>query len=179
MFINHYTSCLLLHLFHVLMSIKKVQISSQQLLNRESPWAFTRKLFILCQGVKLPSEILQNTFYFSRRRRLSISVEHLSVFLQNISQYFCGPQIGIFAEPIFTIFEENFSSVLQKTFQLVSEYLLVFCRVYLSSFTEHFAVFFGGSSVCIARSSIFIRTAFSNFAEHLSIFAEYLHVLLQ
>ena len=171
MFINQRPSCLLFHLFHVLMSIKNVQISSQQLLNRASPRAFTRKVFILCQGVKLPSEILQNTFQCFCRRLLSISVEHLSVFLQNISQYFCRPRISIFAEFLFTIFAENFSKVLQKTSQHVSEYRLVFCRTYLSSFTEHLAVLFGiiSQHLCMARSSIFIRTAFSNFAEHLSV----------
>ena len=141
MFINHYTSCLLLHLFHVLMSIKKVQISSQQLLNRESPWAFTRKLFILCQGVKLPSEILQNTLFFSEktsqyfcRTPLSIFAKHFTVFLRTANWHFCRTNFYYFCRKFLISFAENLSACFRIPFSILQSISQQFYRTLRSIF---------------------------------------------
>ena len=60
--------------------------------NRPSPWIFAMKLFFLCQNVELPSEhlsiFLQNTTQYFCRTPLSILADHLLVFLQNVFSIF-------------------------------------------------------------------------------------------
>ena len=100
-YVNRNSSCLLYHLFHVLMSIKNLQMVLLSIIayiiwppeieghdvtrNRPSPRLFTRKLPILCQNVELPSVILQNTCQYFCIKPLSIFAEHLSLILQNTS----------------------------------------------------------------------------------------------
>ena len=114
------------HLFHILMSIKNLQMTSLSVdafyilafLNempwdRPSPWVFTKRFFIFVITWNSPQQFCRKPF--------DIFAEHLSVFLQNTSQYFCRKFLWSFAE--------NLSVCFHYTFQHL-------CRTYLSSSTE-------------------------------------------
>ena len=79
----------LLYRLHVLIKIKTLQmLLSRITVNRPSPSVFTRKLFMMCQNVKLPSAICHDTCQPVCRTLVSILAEHFRRTLLNILHKF-------------------------------------------------------------------------------------------
>ena len=96
--------------------------------NRPSPWIFAMNLFFLCQNVELPSEhlsiFLQNTTQYFCRTPLSILADHLLVFLENAFSIFkveLSPSKKIF----FVCFKESPLKMMKNTFYFTLKALFV------------------------------------------------------
>ena len=83
-----------------LMTIKNLQRFSLFIVTGNYNRKHTELLSFLKEVVHFVAECgtpLSNPFNIFEEH-LNISAEHLSLFLQNTSQYFCGPRISIFAK---------------------------------------------------------------------------------
>ena len=155
---------------------------------RPSPYVFTRKVFIFCRSVELPSAILQNNFqyflraatsqHFRSRGSYMSGLKACNIIKKTPTRMFSYEYCEIFKKSFFYrtppgvasgIFADHVSVVLQNTFDY-------FRRTYLSSFIEqlaplfkhHLSVFLHNTSEYIQElSSAILQSTFQHFSRAL------------